>query len=170
MLKVGLAELRLRRRLPIDANVPPDDPIWTGTGISFASPLAVTGYASLRGGDIVVRLRLLGEASADCRRCLAPVRLPVDEEIELVYRPGLTEVEAEAAEVYPLPEKAREIDLMAAVREHTLLTVPQYVTCEEACRGLCPRCGAELNRAECGCHEEVADPRWAALRRLTNES
>jgi uncharacterized protein len=170
MLKVGLAELRQRRRLPIDADVPPDDAIWTGAGITFASPLVVTGHASLRGDDVVVRLRLVGEASADCRRCLAPVRLPVDEEIELVYRAGLTDVDAEAAEVYPMPEQAREVDLSAAVREHTLLAVPQYVTCEEGCRGLCPRCGAELNQAECGCHEVVADPRWAALRRLSNES
>jgi uncharacterized protein len=169
MLKVGLAELRQRRRLPIDVDVPPDDPVWSGAGITFASPLAVSGEATQRGDDIVVRMRLIGEAMADCRRCLAPVPLPIDEEVEVVYRPGLTEVEAQAAEVYALPEQAREIDLAAAVLEHAVLAVPQYVTCEEECRGLCPRCGAELNRKECGCHEEVVDPRWAALRRLESE-
>jgi uncharacterized protein len=170
MLKVGLADLRQQRRLPIDADVPPDDPIWTGAGITFATPLAVTGGATTRGDDVVVRLRLLGEAAADCRRCLTPVRLPVDEEIEVVFRPGVSEVEAEAAEVYPLPERATEVDLAPAVREHTLLAVPQFVECREGCRGLCPRCGAELNRMECGCREEAVDPRWAALRRLSNES
>jgi uncharacterized protein len=169
MLKVGLAELRQRRRLPIDADVPPDDPMWTGAGITFATPLAVSGTASLRGADVVVRLRLIGEAAAECRRCLAPVALPIDEEVEVEYRSGLSEVEAEAAEVYALPEKAREVDLAPAVREHTLLAVPQYVTCAEGCRGLCPRCGAERTEAECGCHEEVADPRWAALRRLSSD-
>ena len=36
--------------------------------------------------------------------------------------------------------------------------------CSEDCKGLCARCGANLNDGPCGCRPEV-DPRWAALAR-----
>ena len=37
--------------------------------------------------------------------------------------------------------------------------------CSEDCKGLCPRCGANLNDGPCGCKREV-DPRLAVLAKL----
>ena len=93
----------------------------------------------------------------------------LDEELTFLYRSGVRGVEAEAEEVYGLPERGLELDLGPAVREHVLLAVPQFVICDEACRGFCPRCGTNLNEASCDCVVEEEDPRWAALRRLRSE-
>jgi uncharacterized protein len=93
----------------------------------------------------------------------------INEELIFVYRAGVAPVEAEAEEVYPLPEKGGTLDLTEAVREHVLLSVPEFVNCDEACRGFCPRCGANLNETTCECRTEEEDPRWAALRRLRSE-
>jgi uncharacterized protein len=41
--------------------------------------------------------------------------------------------------------------------------------CREDCRGLCPRCGSDLNVSECGCVVEEVDPRWRALQLLKKE-
>ena len=41
--------------------------------------------------------------------------------------------------------------------------------CRDDCRGLCPRCGANLNDGPCSCEPE-ADPRFAALQRLLNDN
>jgi uncharacterized protein len=47
-----------------------------------------------------------------------------------------------------------------------MLVVPRYAVCREACRGLCARCGADLNEEECRCRSEEGDARWAALRKV----
>ncbi len=43
------------------------------------------------------------------------------------------------------------IDLHEAVRQHALLSVPMQPFCDPDCRGLCPRCGVNLNHGDCEC-------------------
>jgi uncharacterized protein len=66
---------------------------------------------------------------------------------------------------YPLPPNAIEVDLRPAVREELVLSVPRYVVCREDCRGLCPRCGKDLNAGPCGC-APTPDLRWRAMADL----
>ncbi|HEX6309155.1 MAG TPA: DUF177 domain-containing protein [Longimicrobiales bacterium] len=169
MLKVDLGLLAQRHRIRIDAHIPPDDPLWRPLPWRFEGPVDLRADVQQAGADVVVRGRLTAPASLSCRRCLEPVAFELDEELTFLYRAGVSGVEAEAEEVYPLPERGHELDLGPAVREHVLLAVPQFVTCDEACRGFCPRCGTNLNEASCDCVVEEEDPRWAALRRLRSE-
>ena len=60
------------------------------------------------------------------------------------------------------------IDIDALVTEEILLAVPDHVLCQEICKGICPRCGADRNSADCGCQNENTDPRWAGLKELVN--
>jgi DUF177 domain-containing protein len=60
-----------------------------------------------------------------------------------------------------------EVDLTPLIREQTLLALPTRPLCREDCRGLCPRCGANLNQGDCGCPTEAGDPRLSVLRSLT---
>jgi uncharacterized protein len=59
-----------------------------------------------------------------------------------------------------------EIDVTALVHEHALLALPTRLLCAEACRGLCPQCGANLNVAACDCSAQPTPPRLAVLRDL----
>ena len=59
-----------------------------------------------------------------------------------------------------------EIDLTELVREQILLNLPIQVFCQENCRGLCPKCGANQNLIDCKCKENEIDPRWASLKNL----
>jgi uncharacterized protein len=170
MLKADLGLLVREQRVRVDADLPPDHPVWAGTGLEFAGPVAVRlELQQTAGGDVVARGRIRGEAALLCRRCTRPVRRDVDEELVLLFRRGVSPVEAEAAELYPLPERGTELELTVAVREHVVLSVPQYVECSETCRGFCPRCGTNLNESACSCTVADEDPRWAALRRLRSE-
>jgi uncharacterized protein len=47
------------------------------------------------------------------------------------------------------------VDLTGEVRESIILAFPTYPLCRPACRGLCPRCGANRNRKQCDCKEEA---------------
>jgi uncharacterized protein len=167
MLKVDLRLLKRVKSLEVDAQVPMESVLWTGTDLTVDKPLRVRLEVEESGEDVVATGRLTGAVSMPCRRCLEPVVVELDHPVRLLYRAGITELEAEAEEdhVYALPANARELDLMDAVREHVILGMPEYVLCKEDCRGLCPQCGTDLNRETCDCAAEPADDRWAALRR-----
>ncbi|HEX2043624.1 MAG TPA: DUF177 domain-containing protein [Acidimicrobiales bacterium] len=104
----------------------------------------------LASGD--TRARWVG----DCRRCLGPV----GGELRVEFR-ELFEAEPREGESYPL--RNDRLDLAPLAREVLLLDLPLAPLCADECRGLCPTCGADLNRGDCECVAELGDPRWAAL-------
>jgi uncharacterized protein len=166
MLKVDLGQLARKKRLLIDASVPGDDALFHGVVFQMRSPLQVDLEAQQFGHDVLVRGGLEGEAELGCRRCLKAVTVPISEEVALLFREGVSEADAEDAEIYPLPEKASELDLTNAIREHLVLAVPEFAICQDACKGLCPSCGTNLNETTCSCEPEQVDHRWAALLQL----
>jgi uncharacterized protein len=166
MLQLDLGRLERNHKVRVDEAVPPDDPMWAGSGLTLSRPLDVHLEAQQAGPDVVVRGEIEGEAELSCRRCLRDVRVEIDEDIAALFRSGVGPAEAEEEEVYPLPPRGRDLDLRDLVREQVLLAVPQYAVCSEACRGLCPRCGANLNEGECACGVSEVDDRWGPLRKL----
>jgi uncharacterized protein len=164
MLRIDLATVR-EGPVVIAHEVAPGDPTLAGTGVTLAAPLTVGGRLSAAGeGKFYWQATLETVVRAECRRCLAPVDVPLSQSLGLVF---LTEQEAEEGEedCYLVPRRASAVDLSEAVREELLLAVPQYVECRPDCRGLCPSCGADLNAGPCGCRKAV-DPRWEALTKL----
>jgi uncharacterized protein len=70
------------------------------------------------------------------------------------------------AEVQVVPEGLTFIDISDDVRQTAVLTIPLKVLCRDDCRGLCPKCGMNLNEQQCDCTDTVADSRWDTLRSL----
>jgi uncharacterized protein len=169
MLKVDLGRLAREHRIRIDEDVAADDPLWSGLDVTFRGPVTLRLDVQQAGADVVARGQLAGTVAMACRRCLKPVLRELDEELTLVFRSGVAGPDADAEEIYPLPPRGQELDLSRPLQEHVVLAVPQYVICEEACRGLCPWCGTNLNESSCDCTVEEEDPRWAVLRRLRPE-
>jgi uncharacterized protein len=60
------------------------------------------------------------------------------------------------------------IDLADDVRQTVLLSFPLKNVCREDCRGLCSRCGKNLNEGPCDCKETLVDGRWDKLKELQN--
>lgn len=58
------------------------------------------------------------------------------------------------------------IDLLPDVKEYLLLAVPMKNVCSEDCKGLCPKCGQNLNLTQCDCETEQIDPRWSELKKI----
>ena len=171
MLKVDLGLLKRLKHLEIDESVPASDPMWDQAGLTLDEPLRVHLDLEEQFDDVVANGTLQAKANMPCRRCLEPVDVELDHPVRLLFRAGITELEAESEEghVYALPEKAKELDLTHPIREHVILGMPQYVLCKEDCRGLCPHCGVDQNRGTCDCTQDPADDRWAALKRVKLE-
>ena len=166
MLKVSLSALD-RGEVHVREQVPPDDRMWEGSGLTLAEPLEVDLTVRPVGDGVFARGRLRTTVRLACRRCLASVEREVDDGVDLLFEPlGPDDEEAEG-EVYPLPARGDELDLREAVREQLLLRAPQFAVCREECRGLCPTCGADLNQGDCGCEAQRAPSPWDALKNVT---
>jgi uncharacterized protein len=109
----------------------------------------------------------------ECSRCLEPMVLPVDAQFELRYVPqagGEADDEREIEEDDLATAFYREgtLDVMDMLREQFQLALPMKPLCTPSCRGLCPECGTNLNRADCGHRPAWDDPRLAPLKGLLN--
>ena len=58
-----------------------------------------------------------------------------------------------------------KVDVGELARTAFILGMDTKTLCSEDCKGLCPRCGADLNLGPCSCQKEV-DPRLAVLAKL----
>ena len=127
----------------------------------------------LRTGDgILVTGHLQAEVNLPCRRCLAPVAVPVAIDLEEQFRPSIDLLTGQPVPLEDAEEKATRtdarhmLDLTEVVRQNLLLSLPMSALCSSQCRGLCPECGENLNERSCKCQHEEGDPRLAALRDL----
>ena len=60
------------------------------------------------------------------------------------------------------------LDLEELIVEDIVLSLPSRFLCSEDCKGLCSKCGHNLNEGPCGCKKDV-DPRMAALLQLLDD-
>jgi len=165
MLKVSLTALD-RGEVRVREQVAADDPMWLDAGLELTSPLDVDLTARSVGEGVFVRGTLRTTVRQACRRCVTPVESAVDDTVDLFFEPLGPDDEDAEGEVYPLPARGSELDLRDAVREQVLLRAPNFVLCSEACRGLCARCGTDLNTGTCECVPETAASPWGALKNV----
>jgi uncharacterized protein len=152
----------------IEGDIAADDPIWADARVLLREPLRAELRAQSVGEGVLVRGWIRTRLGMECRRCLTEVEQQIEEPVDLLFEP-LADKEEEVAlsgEVYPLPARGDQVDLRPALREQLLLKVPDHALCDEACRGLCPRCGTDLNRSDCSCVPEAEPGPWDALKKL----
>lgn len=106
-----------------------------------------------------------------CGRCLEPFDVPVDATFDLRYVPmaenaGEGEREVEEDDLATAFYREGILDVVDLLREQFVLALPMKPLCRDACRGLCPRCGTNLNTTQCGCAASWEDPRLAPLKSL----
>ena len=164
-MKVSLAALD-RAEVRVHEQIAPDDPMWADAGVELAAPLDVELAARSVGEGVFVRGRLRTTVRLACRRCLTSVDNTLDEAVDFFFEPLTEEDEGAEGEVYPLPARGDELNLTDAVREQLLLRAPEFALCDEECRGLCPRCGSDLNAGQCECVPEQAESPWDALKNV----
>jgi uncharacterized protein len=140
--------------------------------LEFAGPgdLAAHLHLERHGHDILVRGHLAGTLKLSCSRCLTPFSHPVDAHFDLLLTPSPEYLEEE--EELSRADLDRDfytgevVDLESILREQVLLTLPLKPLCSETCRGICPRCGADLNREPCQCPAEESPSPFTILKNI----
>lgn len=134
-------------------------------------------------GDIVVRgvyvhtgrcYRFTGQISCTksfvCDRCLEPSSLQQVHDFNEEFQRGSEPVSGgEKAKIVNYFD-GDVIDLSPVIRDVLLSDQPLNNICNADCRGLCLKCGANLNHGDCGCDRTVIDPRLAALQQLLKQN
>jgi uncharacterized protein len=118
-------------------------------------------------GRLETRIRLT------CSRCLEQFENPLVTNFVLTYaqeQPETTKnsggggIELSAEEAGLVTFTGTEIDLKEALQEQVVMAIPMRPLCAETCKGLCSRCGANLNDGDCGCRKNSLSTKFAVLK------
>lgn len=120
--------------------------------------------------EIVVDGTMNTEIELECSRCLKTFRKRLDAPVHMVYHP-IDEMRSEAHELKSDEldmgfYSGDEIDLQEALTEQIVLNLQMKPLCDVACRGICPKCGIDLNSETCSCEFKETDPRLQVLKKL----
>jgi uncharacterized protein len=140
-------------------------------GAKVVGQVAASGSIAKRIAQTDISGHIDATTVMDCVRCLQPVERPVSVDFEVVYvdpehfaDDKEREVAGDDLETDVLAGES--IDLKEVIREQILLDLPIQVFCSEDCKGLCEKCGGNLNLVTCNCQADEVDPRWSALKNL----
>lgn len=142
-------------------------------GVEFTAPIAGRLTANWAGDVIEVSGRVTTSVRVPCSRCLEPVAEDYDLAVQLCYSLKArlvaeqeAEVELDADDLGLIPISGDEIDLRPEIEQEVIMALPQQALCQEACSGLCPVCGHNLNHSDCRCERPVFHAGLAALKDL----
>ena len=99
-----------------------------------------------------------------CSRCLEDVEIPFDIKVskELDFN------ESDQDRIEELDEQnyidGYNLDADQLVDNELLMNLPMKVLCKEECKGICNKCGTNLNVSTCDCDTSSLDPRMAVIQ------
>ena len=118
-----------------------------------AAPVHYNLSAQRVSGGLLVRGTLSAELETRCARCTQICSTRVEDSSFL----------RDYSEVF----ETEEVDITEDIREDVLLNLPHFPMCSEDCRGLCVRCGKDLNQGPCACSNQEGSGAWGALDSLS---
>ena len=130
----------------------------------FTEPVHIRGEIRNRAGVVSVAASAQFALELFCDRCAVSMRPAFDLPIEHVL---VRELNDENNDELICLESSR-LDLDELARDDIFLSLPTKFLCREDCKGLCPRCGQNLNEGPCSCKKSV-DPRLEGLLQLLDE-
>lgn len=166
---INLQPLRLKDEpLEVDALFAESQMTVSGPLLRLDGPVHAHLFVRMSGDAARVRGNIEGEVTITCCRCAGLFPKKVEKDFSVEYWPdphvgGSEEIELTYADLETGFYRNDELDLSAVVSEQIVLDVPMKPVCRDGCRGLCERCGADLNEGDCGCDRTTVDPRLATL-------
>ncbi len=130
----------------------------------FTTPVSLKGFIKNTSGIVQLEAEIKFSLDIVCDRCAENARL--DFEIPMVH--GLvSSLNNDETDDYILVEDMK-LDIRQLTLENIYLALPVKLLCKEDCKGVCFKCGANLNEGPCSCKKDI-DPRLEALLGLLDE-
>ena len=164
-MRLDLRELIVNpeRRLPFHLELETDNLDFPSVREYLRAPVA-DGVVSNEAGILHMRGSITADMLCVCDRCGQEFESTKETAVDAV----LVEEESEDnPELFVL--EGTEIDAQEVLSTCFILDMETKFLCREDCKGLCARCGRNLNLGPCGCGKEI-DPRFAVLGQLLDEN
>ena len=139
-------------------------------GVSFPSPMKVSGEITNTAGYMRMTLSMSVDYVSECARCLAPVSGKFSLDLEKTVAPEklLVGLDEDKLDDYAII-KDGFLDMDEQLSAQLEMEFPIRFLCREDCKGLCQRCGKNLNEGKCDCVEREIDPRLLPLQKLLDK-
>ena len=134
-----------------------------GTCYPVTEPVVAVGTVRNTADVLMMKGTITTCLHGVCDRCAGEFTREVEIPLDVVLVEELSNEENEDEWVFPL--EADAADMEDIVRTVFVLNMDSKLLCKPDCKGLCCRCGKNLNEGPCTCQKEP-DPRFAALRQL----
>ena len=166
-MRLGLSQIIDRPGESVSYSVSVDlSDLQYGTCFPVTEPVKAEGTVRNTAGVLVMKGLITTCIHGTCDRCAADFDREMEIPIDAVLVTELANEENEDEWVFPLDGDSA--DLEDIVRTTFVLNMDSKLLCSDDCKGLCCRCGKNLNDGPCGCQKEI-DPRLAALKQLLNK-
>lgn len=153
-------------QIELDTSVGFCDAEFLGESYRFKEPLSVKGRIYNNGQALALEAEVRGKMNTECARCLDEIEVDVDFSIdELLSQRSEADEDSENIILFD----GYEIELDDIVADNFLMNISGRYLCSDDCKGLCPKCGINLNNGECDCDTSQIDPRWQALADILNQ-
>ena len=158
-MKLDLSEIA--RTLGMRFHYVIDEPAIADETVTCLEPIKGTIDFANTGSAIIAKGEFSTAVELECGRCLKHFAIPIESEIDeqLEIAPVFGEAEEEVQEPDPVIEGELErifednfLDLRELLRQTLVIDMPIRPLCDDACKGLCPNCGQNLNDTQCECN------------------
>lgn len=145
--------------LSLDFQEPPVDGEPLVEGFTVDQPVGFNGTLTNINGILELDGRLKTGYSVKCYRCLEELTGRIDIKVKESFLQGSAGDDSDS-----YTYEGSLLDLDKVFKDQIILHLPMKLVCSEVCKGLCPRCGTNLNEEGCQCGDEPVNPRMEALR------
>lgn len=139
-----------------------------GRKIEILEPIEYKGQVFKVDGDKVIHVDIDFIYGESCNRCLNPTENKVRTLLFGKLMEGRKDFESMESEddSYEniLYYENSSLNLHEYIIEQVSLSLPMKTICKDNCKGLCPKCGIDLNKSQCDCNHEDIDPRLEKLK------
>ena len=129
------------------------------------NPVVVKGTVSNKASVVSLNLGIEYEFSAPCDRCGLDTAHRHTVTIDKLLATSIERQESDTIITVP----GMKLDVDELVYSEVILDLPTKHLCKESCKGICFKCGKNLNEGECGCSTVEIDPRLQKLKDLLND-
>ena len=137
-----------------------------GNCYPVSEPVQAEGSVRNTAGVLVMTGKIFTTIHGVCDRCATDFTSGVEFPLDVVLVTELSNEENEDEWVFPLEGDSADLDDI--IRTVFVLNMDSKLLCKPDCKGICCRCGKNLNHEACSCQKEL-DPRFAALRQLLDK-
>ena len=137
-----------------------------GSCCPLQAPITASGTVRNTAGVLMMEGSIDAHMTPVCDRCASEYEEDISLPLDVILVTELADEDHEDERTFPL--EGNNADLDEIIRTVFILNMDTKFLCSEDCKGLCFRCGKNLNLGPCGCKKEI-DPRFAALQQLLNK-